>query len=74
MKRFATLTMVSTLAALEIFLSVVFLGGCATPDRSTAPQSAIVVSSNSQGVSKYRWPGPWRRARHEGVSVERGAS
>ena len=50
MKRLATLTMVSILTALEMFLSVVFLGGCATTDRSAPPQSAIVVSSNSQGV------------------------
>ena len=50
MKRLATVTMVSTLTALEIFLSVFFFGGCATPDRSRAPQSAIVVSSMSDGV------------------------
>lgn len=50
MRRLATLTMVGTLPALEMFLSVVLLSGCATPDQSTAPQSEIVVSSHSQGV------------------------
>jgi hypothetical protein len=48
MRRLAALTMVTTLIALEVLLGVVFLGGCATPDRSRVPQSAIVVSSNSK--------------------------
>jgi hypothetical protein len=42
--------MVSLLAAVEVFLSGIAFGGCTTADRTTVPQSAIVVASNSAGV------------------------
>jgi hypothetical protein len=49
MKRFAALGLTSALVALELLLSVIALGGCATSAPARVPQSAMVVSYNSAG-------------------------
>jgi hypothetical protein len=50
MKRFATLSMVSAVFALEVLLTAVFFGGCLTADDTTAPHSAIVVADKGHRV------------------------
>jgi hypothetical protein len=49
MKRFTALGLTSALVALELFLSVIALGGCAMSAPARVPQSAMVVSYNSAG-------------------------
>jgi hypothetical protein len=49
MKGFAALSLMSLLIALELFLSVIAFGGCATSAPTRAPQSAMVVTYNGGG-------------------------
>lgn len=49
MKRFSALGLTSALVTLELFLSVIAFGGCATAVPARVPQSAMVVSYNSAG-------------------------
>jgi hypothetical protein len=49
MQRFAALGLTSALVAVELFLSVIAFGGCATSVPARVPQSAMVVSYNSAG-------------------------
>jgi hypothetical protein len=50
MKRFATLSMVSAVFALEVLLTAVFFGGCLTADDTTTPHSAMVVADKRHRV------------------------